>query len=251
MLKINHIYKSFGEFKLKDIHFQVNDGEYFVILGPTGNGKTVILETIAGMYNLDKGDIYIDDLNITNVPPERREVGLVYQSYLLFPHLSVRDNIIFGLKAKKIGKKESNIVLNDIVEMLNIKHLLNRKPENLSGGEKQRVAFARAIVTKPKLLLLDEVTSALDPNTKREFQMNLKKIHRRLKTTTIQVTHDFEEALYLADRIGIINNGEICEIGTPEDIFNNPKTDFAAKFVYNNNLKYEHKYNEQRKILQV
>jgi ABC-type sugar transport system ATPase subunit len=249
MLKINDACKSFGEFQLKDIDFQVNDGEYFVILGPTGTGKTVVLESIAGMYNLDKGNIYVDNINITRFSPESRSIGFVYQDYLLFPHLSVRENIASGLKARKVKKQEINEALYEITEILNIKHLLNRKINNLSGGEKQRIAFARAVIIKPKILLLDEVSSALDPKTKRDFQINLKKIHKKLQTTTIHVTHDFNEALYLADRIAVINNGEICEIGTPEHIFNNPKTDFVASFVHENNFKYGDEENERRQIL--
>lgn len=236
MLRLEHVSKRLGDFQLKDINIELSEGEYFLILGPTGAGKTVVLETIAGMYQPDQGEIWFGSKNLSKLYPEQREVGFVYQDYALFPHLTVAENIIFGLKLRKTPEQESKEKLRDIAAMLGIEHLYKRRPFALSGGEQQRVALARALITSPKILLLDEPLSALDPCTKEMMQGELKKIHSTFNTTVLHITHDFSEALSLADRVAVMQNGEIVHTGRPAEIFCRPKTAFVANFVGMKNI---------------
>jgi len=227
------------EFRLCDINLDVAAGEYFVILGPTGAGKTVLMETIAGLHRPLSGRILLAGEDITHAPPERRGIGFVYQDYALFPHLSVAGNIAFGLK-RRVGRSDIGERVAAIGRLLGIEHLLHRRPGTLSGGEAQRVALARALVVEPRLLLLDEPLSALDPETREALQRELGRIHRELGTTTVHVTHDFEEAVVLGHRIAVLREdrvgdmkreGRIVQVGTPEEIFRRPANEFVARFV--------------------
>jgi len=229
MIKIEKINKRIGDFKIKDISLNIEKGDYFVILGPSGNGKTVLLEIIAGLRDVDSGDIYFSGNRVNDVPPEQRNAGMVYQDYMLFPHMNVKENILFGIKIKKIMNYE--IKFEKITKDLEIFHLINRKIRNLSGGEKQRVALARTLILEPEILLLDEPLSAVDTSTKNKLQNDLKRIHKEFNTTTIHVTHDFNEAIFLADKIAIVKNGEVIQSGTPEEIFQKPNNDFVAEFI--------------------
>ena len=232
MLKLENIKKEYNDFKVEDINLEIDSGEYFVVLGPTGTGKTIILEIIAGLIKEDRGSIFFKDKNITDYLPENRNVGMVYQDYMLFPHLNVKDNIIFGLKtSNNYSGNEIKNKLQEMLDLFGIEDLLYRDVNTLSGGEKQRVALARALITSPEVLLLDEPLSALDPGTGEDLIAELKKIHNKLGTTTLHVTHDFVEALALADRIAIMNNGRIEQKGGADEVFQKPASNFVAKFV--------------------
>ena len=247
------------DFLLSDLNLEIQKGEYFVLLGPTGSGKTVLLEAIAGIVPLKSGTIHLDGNDITESPPEFRKVGFVYQNYALFPHLTVKENIAFGLVnsrstdksanfesphftkllqnlnpfSRRISRKHSSVGkrVREISSLLQISNLLERKPDTLSGGEKQRVAMARALIINPRVLLLDEPLSALDPETREIIQYELRCIHQQLGTTTLHITHDFEVAVALADRIGIITDGKIIQIGKPREIFRKPINEQVARFV--------------------
>jgi len=244
MINLCNISKKLGDFKLNNINLRIENNEYFVVLGPTGTGKTVLLELISGMYKPDEGEIWINGINMTSSYPEERNLGFVYQDYMLFPHLDVQENITFALKLKKMAPEKIAEKLEQIVTLLNIKPLLKRYPSTLSGGEQQRTAIARALATEPQILLLDEPLSALDPSSKELFQQELKRIHQQTKITTIHITHDFNEALFLADRMGVMHNGEIVQVGSPQEVFQKPISQFVAEFVgmeniYNGDLIHE------------
>ncbi|MFN3762473.1 MAG: ABC transporter ATP-binding protein, partial [Anaerolineae bacterium] len=230
-LRVTDLWLDLGEFHLRGVHLEVIPGEYFVILGPTGAGKTVLLETIAGLHFPRRGHVFLNGEDVTHVPPERRSVGFVYQDYALFPHLSVAENIAFGLRLRGMGRKAIAARVDELARRLSIHHLLQRRPETLSGGEAQRVALARALAMEPAILLLDEPLSALDPPTREELQRELARLHRELGTTTLHVTHDFEEAVALADRIAVMHQGQIVQVGSPEEVFRRPESEWVARFV--------------------
>ncbi|QOY53688.1 ATP-binding cassette domain-containing protein [Candidatus Sulfurimonas marisnigri] len=227
-LKIQNLSSNRGDFSLKDINLDIQNNEYFVLLGQSGSGKTMLLETIAGL-NTCSGNIIYKGKEISLVATEKRDIGFVYQDFALFPNLNVQENIRFSSRYKKIEKSDE--LFKDIVEFLKLETLLERDTQDLSGGEKQRVAIARAIFSRPKILLLDEPLSAIDPTFRNAIMKSLKDIHRRYNVITIHVTHNFREASYLADKIAIIMDGEIKQVGAAKDVLNHPANIEVAKFL--------------------
>jgi ABC-type Fe3+/spermidine/putrescine transport system ATPase subunit len=235
MIRIDELVCKLGDFTLT-VDLTVSSGEYFVILGPNGAGKTVLLETLAGFNSIDHGRIILDDKEIDRFPSEKRGIGIVYQDDCLFNHLTVRENVIFGPKVRKEKLPEIEKTLDWVTGITGIYDLLSRKPDTLSGGERRKVALARALSIKPGVLLLDEPLGALDPETKEKMILELKNIHSLLKLTVIHVCHGFSEAVSLGDRIGVMEGGRIRQTGTPQQIFRQPNSEFVARFTMARNI---------------
>jgi ABC-type sugar transport system ATPase subunit len=236
MLEIRNLCVERGTFSVKDITFDVRDDEYFVLVGPTGSGKTVLLETIAGLHSGSGGQVLINGRDVTSFNLEQRRVGFAYQDCAVYGHLSIRDNISFGLMYRYKSKREIEQAVDRAIELLNIQHLLAKRPTYLSGGETQKIALARAIAIKPDLLLFDEPLSAVDVETKYAYGKELKELHDRLSLPTVHVTHDFEEAMVLGDRMAVMWEGRILQIGTPRDVFRHPKSEAVARFLMTRNV---------------
>ncbi|RPH34037.1 MAG: ABC transporter ATP-binding protein [Bacteroidales bacterium] len=229
MLRVENISKKYGQFELNDITFQVDKGDYFMLLGPSGAGKSIILEVIAGLIKPDKGSVFIEDIDITKLAIGSRSVGLVFQDLAVFPHLSVYDNIAFPLKRKGVKGQDLKSRVNGLAEEFSISHLIKRNPQNLSGGELQRVALARTLALKPKVLLLDEPLSSIDVQLRAGLKSLLRGINREGQTV-IHVTHDYDEAISLGSHVAVVNGGRIVQTGTPVDVFQNPASEFVANF---------------------
>ncbi len=236
-LQIKNVSKSFGEKAvLKGIDVLIKDGQFVTLLGPSGCGKTTLLRIIAGFEKADQGEIILGEEVISKKSPDKRPINTVFQSYALFPHLSVFDNIAFGLKSHKVPKDEIEKRVNAMMRIVNITDLAKEMPATLSGGQKQRVALARALVNEPDVLLLDEPLSALDANLRKKLQVELKELQRKTDTTFILVTHDQDEAIAVSDRVLVMNKGYIVQDGTPEDVYEHPANRFVATFIGEANI---------------
>ena len=236
-IRFENLNKSFGDnHVLKDINLDIEKGELVTLLGPSGCGKSTLLRCLSGLEKVTSGKIYLDGVDITDVDPRDRGIGMVFQQYSLFPNMSVKDNVAFGLKMKKVPKDEIEKKVKQMLEIVGLSDKIDQFPMQLSGGQQQRVALARAIVTEPKVLLLDEPLSAIDALLRHNLQIEIRRIQKELNITTIFVTHDQDEAMVMSDTIHLFNAGHIEQSGTPVDLYVTPRTKFTASFIGNYNL---------------
>ena len=234
---IDHVSKRFGDFvALDDINITIKPGEFFSLLGPSGCGKTTLLRIIAGFEYPDEGAVLFDEENVIPYPPNKRQANTVFQTYALFPHLSVYDNVAFPLKLKKLPKDEIDAKVREYLKLVQLEAHMFKKPNQLSGGQRQRVAIARALINEPKVLLLDEPLSALDAKLRANLLIDLDALHDKIGITFIYVTHDQSEALAVSDRIAVMNSGHVLQVGTPFEIYESPATQFVAQFIGETNL---------------
>ena len=234
---IEGVCKSFGNFGvLNDINLEIKRGEFFSLLGPSGCGKTTLLRILAGFETPDCGSVNFDKIDVLPIPPDRRQANTIFQNYALFPHLSVFENVAFPLRLKKLPKNDIDSKVGDYLKLVQLENHAGKKPNQLSGGQKQRVAIARALINEPRVLLLDEPLSALDAKLRQHMLIELDEIHDKIGITFIYVTHDQQEALSVSDRIAVMNLGNVLQVGTPQEIYESPATDFVAKFIGETNL---------------
>ena len=232
MVKVDAVTKRFANVPaLTELSIEVKDGEFFIMVGPSGCGKTTLLRILAGLERPDSGEVWFGDRCVTATDPGSREVGMVFQNYALYPHLSIFENLAFGLRVRRTHRKEVRERVSDVAKLLDLQELLERKPKQLSGGQRQRVALGRAIMRQPQLLLMDEPLSNLDAILRERMRIELRRFHDRLGITTIYVTHDQKEAVSMADRVMVMNGGRIEQMGSPEEIIRHPSTEFAARFM--------------------
>ncbi|GAB2588382.1 polyamine-transporting ATPase [Paractinoplanes abujensis] len=237
LLSISKVRRTFGDVTALDgVSLDIREGEFFALLGPSGCGKTTLLRILAGFETLDEGEVTLAGADLTQVPAHRRPINLMFQSYALFPHLSVAGNIAYGLQRERLGKAEIKQRVDEVLERVGLTHAAKRRPQQLSGGQRQRVALARAIVKRPRLLLLDEPLSALDRKVRAEMQLWLKQLQHEVGITFVVVTHDQEEAMSMADRIAVLNQGAVEQVADPVTLYGSPATHFVADFIGANNF---------------
>ncbi|MEZ8390783.1 ABC transporter ATP-binding protein [Vibrio splendidus] len=229
--QIRKTYRNADNETLKGIDISIDSGEFLILVGPSGCGKSTLMNTIAGLENISSGEIVIDGIDVAQVEPKDRDIAMVFQSYALYPNMTVRGNIAFGLKIRKMPQQDIDAEVNRVAEMLQIEQLLDRKPSQLSGGQRQRVAMGRALARRPKLYLFDEPLSNLDAKLRVEMRHQIKRLHQKLNTTIVYVTHDQIEAMTLADRIAVMKDGELQQLGTPQEIYTKPNNMFVAGFM--------------------